>query len=153
MACDHFPLVDKLDLPPATRDHYCRATHPSYLHYLIYRRDIEAKAAGRAMTREVPCGSPPVHEITAVEPAPATVSAGPRGLDAATIRAKFARHKVLVERVEQCPDRGEQIQGVDGCGCIRTWRCRAGRGTFQSNPEEVSFDECLACVASAAESG
>lgn len=58
-----------------------------------------------------------------------------------------------------CDYRGAMIQGPTwswdgskwvasgGCGCTRTWHCGAARGTFKGKETEVSYDECLACVA------
>lgn len=52
------------------------------------------------------------------------------------------------ELVQACDYRGEMLQGADktNCGCLRTWHCGAGRGSFKSNPFEVALGECLRCV-------
>lgn len=172
MACDHFPLIDTLDLPTPAKLNYCRLTHPSHRLHLAYRRGLERVAAGLEFAEE-PAEVPA--QIPASSPAPVAPddppSTGPRPVvvppDApypppgsspeqvaarshAKVHGKRVSanpHLARLDVIRECDYRGEQLQGVGGgCGCTATWHCAMKKGPIQSSPFEVGLSDCLRCV-------
>ncbi|WP_422931439.1 hypothetical protein [Singulisphaera sp. PoT] len=139
MACEHFPLIDGLDIPEATREVYCRLTREDHPGHLVYRRDIEAIAAGRPFERDQSCGA-----------GTATIQGGASHEDAKPTITRINsdpeptnHYTDLLKLVEACEHRGEQIKGEAGCGCDRTWHCAMKKGPFVTSPFEVSKSDCV----------
>jgi hypothetical protein len=143
MSCQHFPLIDRLELSEAIRENYCRLTHPDHPEHIGYRQQIENYVALGVFHPAYAPPQPIPPDSTELSPADLSAWASDRVNLPDPSRDTY---NARLLRVYACDYRGEQIRD-HGCGCDRTWHCALGRGSFQSNRNEVSLSECLLCVA------